>query len=318
MSASTSPSLIVLAFLAFFSTTLDDFAVVLVFLGKEFVKTHDVSNPVTRDALISIIIGQVLGFSLIVGIALGIGVGLRETIKEGVIDLIGFLPILLGIYKIYEVLHEDKYFDAMCTCMGCTKAIDEDIEEKGESGPLIVKNESSQEEAKANTDGDKLKEPSYISLAEKSDSKRNQNYGADGSTDKERDDGVAEEESSDSLQESTDLLPKNNTCCLCNSLIQEVAMYALMFGVDNIAIYVSLLSNLSNEEIAGAIVIFYSLLSLYLIIAVLIITKVSIFQDLFILDSHEKLMVVIEISVAPHVRQLLSIFFIKNFSLFFH
>ena len=266
MATSPSPSVITLAFLAFFSTTLDDFAVVLIFFGKEYVKTHDITNPKTRNAFISIAIGQILGFTLIVAIALGIGVGLRETIKEGYIDLIGFLPILLGLYKVYEILDDLKCFDAICSSIGCSKASEEEPMSEEETGPLIVRNNSAAEEGKTNLDNVKTvaKEPNYTSLTVK---------------DKVKDESFVEEESVDRVQESTAISPQKNNITCRDLLIEEVVMYALMFGVDNIAIYVSLLSNLSNEEIVGAIVVFYSLLCLYLIIAAFVILQVSLVKN---------------------------------------
>ena len=279
MASSASPSLITLAFLAFFSTTVDDFAVVLIFFGKEYVKTHDITNPKTRNAFISIIIGQILGFTLIVSIALGIGVGLRATIKEGYIDLIGFLPILLGLYKIYEILDELKCFDAICNSIERSKESEDEpisAEDKDEIVPLIVSSNSA-EEGKTNLDDEKkiVKESGYTNLAATSKGNGYETFGAHKDTDKVKDESSVEEESVNRIQESTVISPPLNNISCRDSLIEEVAMYALMFGIDNIAIYVSLLSNLSNEEIVGSIVVFYSLLCLYLIIAALVVLQVS-------------------------------------------
>ena len=60
---------ITLALLSFFSTTVDDFCVILIFFAREYVKTHSLSNPDTVLAFVKISIGQLIGFTIIANYA---------------------------------------------------------------------------------------------------------------------------------------------------------------------------------------------------------------------------------------------------------
>ena len=53
----------------------------------------------------------------------------------------------------------------------------------------------------------------------------------------------------------------------------EVGLYALLFGTDNIAIYVALFSVISVEEVVAVIAIFYAALLVYIAIAITIIVQ---------------------------------------------
>lgn len=275
MTASTYS--ISLAFLAFFSTTLDDFAVVLIFFGKEYVKTHDIYDLATRNAFISIIVGQILGFTMVVAISLGVGIGLRYTVEDSYIDLIGFLPILIGLYKVYQILDEDGYLISAYRSLCCVKlkTVEEEIDSsapqlKGETVPLLDKTDNS---SKKDVETTELKKADNSSIKGGKDEKLSesefQHYqsGSDGGKEEALEGGSTVEEI-----EEIKLVGKKGY--LCNALVEEVALYALLFGVDNIAIYVSLLCTLTNSEILASIVVFYSLLFVYLGIACLIITQV--------------------------------------------
>jgi hypothetical protein len=65
-----------------------------------------------------------------------------------------------------------------------------------------------------------------------------------------------------------------NMFSFLDPLTFEVAIYAIMFGTDNIAIYVALFSSVSLLETLGVSLFFYSLLFLYLVVAIFIIVKV--------------------------------------------
>lgn len=53
----------------------------------------------------------------------------------------------------------------------------------------------------------------------------------------------------------------------------QVGLYSLLFGTDNIAIYVALFSIISVEDLVTVVVIFYAALLVYIGIAVLIIVQ---------------------------------------------
>ena len=134
-----------LAALAFFSTTVDDFAVLLIFFAREYVKTNDIYHPETSLAMINITLGQLIGFTIIVGVSLAIGIGLGQVVEEKYLALIGFLPILIGLFKIYELGEEAGYLPpceccpAWCCC--CTPQEKEEDKEEGdtETGESSVK-----------------------------------------------------------------------------------------------------------------------------------------------------------------------------------
>ena len=126
-----------LAALAFFSTTVDDFAVLLIFFAREYVKTNDIYHPETSLAMINITLGQLIGFTIIVGISLAVGIGLGQVVEEKYLALIGFLPILIGLFKIYELGEEAGYLPpceccpAWCCC--CTPQDKEEEKPEGDS-----------------------------------------------------------------------------------------------------------------------------------------------------------------------------------------
>jgi cadmium resistance protein CadD (predicted permease) len=269
---------ITLALLSFFSTTVDDFCVILIFFAREYVKTHSLSNPDTTLAFVKISIGQLIGFSVIVGISLILGIGLHAVVDNDYIDLIGLLPIVIGLYKVYELLDEEGYL-ARCYSLCCCSPMPEaDADEEngeakmtvpqahGEKRPLIV-HEVSTDDAAAKK-------------AAKEDAKDGSSGGGGGDgngVDDAEIGTILNEESLETLNE----LDQTNSFVVCaksvfafvDPLTFEVAIYALMFGTDNIAIYVALFSNVTFLEILAVVVFFYSLLLLYLFIAIFIIIQ---------------------------------------------
>jgi cadmium resistance protein CadD (predicted permease) len=250
---------IVLAFLAFLSTTLDDFAVILIFFGREFVKTKDICNSSTRHDFGSIILGQILAFTIITAISLVIGFGLRKTVSDSYIDLIGFLPILIGLYKVFEILHEDGYlskcWDRVC-CKSQKKLLSEEAE--GENEPLV--------DSQDNRD----------SLSHRISSA----YGSSGLFEKTNplQDGLSPSryrgDSLDHLPDVDAAKPSKAYACWRNPLLEEVLLFGLLFGVDNISIYVSLFSNSTDADILVTVIVFYVLLLFYIGVAIAVITKV--------------------------------------------
>jgi cadmium resistance protein CadD (predicted permease) len=145
-----------LALLAFFSTAVDDFCVLLIFFSTEYGKYPDgLNDPKCQSAFVSISIGQFVGFTIIVALSLAIGVGLSQTVDEDYIDLIGFIPILIGLYQIYELLVEAKYVKPCCTCCSTEE---EKIEEETttaneEQQPLISSSEEKKDATPNASDG---------------------------------------------------------------------------------------------------------------------------------------------------------------------
>ena len=268
-----------LALLSFFSTTVDDFCVILIFFAREYVKNPSMSNPSTMLSFVKISTGQFIGFTIIVGASLILGIGLHSVVDQDYIDLIGLLPILLGLYKVYEILNEAGYFMKICCCFqytpinggtedsgqdsklpdignaerGITKGGNKFIEEEKECVELELANMSS-----TSTEDDKMSTKEKDTLSTPSTK--------------------TEEDAADALEEidssSATFLCAERMFFFLDPLTFEVAIYALMFGTDNIAIYVALFSNVSLLESAGVCLFFYAMLLVYLIAAIFIIVQV--------------------------------------------
>ena len=81
-------------------------------------------------------------------------------------------------------------------------------------------------------------------------------------------------DSLDHLPDVDAVKPSKAYACWRNPLLEEVLLFGLLFGVDNISIYVSLLSNSTDAEILVTVIVFYVLLMFYIGVAILVITKV--------------------------------------------
>jgi cadmium resistance protein CadD (predicted permease) len=271
---------ITLALLSFFSTTVDDFCVILIFFAREYVKTHSLSNPDTVLAFVKISIGQLIGFSIIVGVSLILGIGLHAVVDNDYIDLIGLLPIIIGLYKVYELLDEEGYLKRLrsfCCCMPHSEV--EDVTEakdvkhestaQGEKRPLIVHDSAAGAGGSTTAtkdDGMKQGARTDVDVDHVEGGAEGDNMGT-----------ILNEESLETLNEldqsnSFVVGAKSMFSCV-DPLTFEVAIYALMFGTDNIAIYVALFSNVTFLEILAVVVFFYSLLLLYLFIAIFVIIQ---------------------------------------------
>lgn len=86
-----------LAILAFSCTAVDDFCVVLIFfsLALDDARKNNKTDAELFEAYGKILMGSIIAFTVLVAISL-IGMGLGLLIPDGYIDLIGFIPILIG------------------------------------------------------------------------------------------------------------------------------------------------------------------------------------------------------------------------------
>lgn len=232
-------------------------------------KTNDICNSKTRHDFGSIVGGQILAFTIITLISLVIGVGLRQTVSEGYIDLIGFLPILIGLYKVFEILNEDGFFSSCSKFICCESREKASADQEGEIEPLVAN--SDRGGVLGGFDRDTL---SYqISSA----------YGSSGLFEKTNpinDSSYTTQYRADSVEYLPDVdaaKPSKAYACWRNPLLEEVLLFGLLFGVDNISIYVSLLSNSTDAEILVTVIVFYVLLMFYIGVAIVVITKVLYF-----------------------------------------
>jgi cadmium resistance protein CadD (predicted permease) len=273
---------ITLAFMAFLSTTLDDFTVVLIFFGREYVKTHNMYDPKTRAAFFSIVLGQFLAFTIIVVIALGIGIGLRKAISDSYIDLIGFLPVMIGLYKIYEILDEDGYLECCWNGLCCVSPKSDEGDAGHESDALVPESGDRDDTILSTMDRDVLSQMVANAYGSQGifDGRKNPADGGNTPSEGIRNTPVVGETGlttghTDTTDEGNSELKADKISSCRDPLIEEVTLFGLLFGVDNISIYVSLICNMTDTEIVAVLVVFYSLLTFYLGIALLIITKVA-------------------------------------------
>lgn len=268
-----------LAMLSFFSTTVDDFCVILIFFAREYVKTYNISDPGTVLSFIKISIGQLIGFTIIVLVSLVLGIGLHSVVDSNYIDLIGLLPVFVGVYKVYEVVVELGFCSAPCCCFKYT-AISGGTDDSNRDSKLP-------ESLKV---GEGMKTHGVAYLAEEKETLglelvsiaiTDESSGfSDGTGDKSGGsvNPLEIEEPIDELEEVDDssslFLIVKRIFFFLDPLTFEVAVYALMFGTDNIAIYVALFSNVSLLETLGVCFFFYAMLLLYLVMALFIIIQV--------------------------------------------
>jgi cadmium resistance protein CadD (predicted permease) len=268
-----------LAMLSFFSTTVDDFCVILIFFAREYVKTYNISDPGTVLSFIKISIGQLIGFTIIVLVSLVLGIGLHSVVDSNYIDLIGLLPILLGAYKVYEIAIESACCSSLCCCFKYT-AISGDTDDSNLDSKLP---DSSKIEEGMGTQGTvylaEEKEPTGLELVSIAVTNESSSF-SDGTEDKSGGtmNSLEIEEPIDELEEVDDssslFLIVKRIFFFLDPLTFEVAVYALMFGTDNIAIYVALFSNVSLLETLAVCLFFYVMLLLYLVMALFIIIQV--------------------------------------------
>ena len=261
--------------LAFLSTTVDDFAVVLIFFAREYQKDIPLSRKSFQFYIVAF--GQFVGFIIIVSVSLLLGTGLRAVVPSDYMDCIGFLPIAFGIYKAYVILSNGGLkMETMWNCFHYSAK-----ETKlNETSPLIsddkqhacvpsVKNEDNSSFSEGLID---------VSDDEESSCKPSTKDKDNASLHCVSPQLVPHDEFLDDINEIDNssfilTVQKYMSCCY-NALFFEVMMYALMFGTDNIAIYVALFSDVSYFIAALYTIMFYGLLVVYTCLALLLVIKV--------------------------------------------
>lgn len=87
---------------SFAITNIDDMFVLAAFFAESY--TSDTLTP------LKITIGQYVGFTIIVAISM-IGFGIAQALPSEPIGFLGLLPILLGIWKLFELYFDDESED---------------------------------------------------------------------------------------------------------------------------------------------------------------------------------------------------------------
>jgi hypothetical protein len=91
------------SYLPHFSSTIDDFTIMFVFLSRSQKEFKD-----SKLGCFKVMIGQMIGFSMVIFISLTASLfGL--LISEKYMDLVGFFPLLIGLYKFWELCINADY-----------------------------------------------------------------------------------------------------------------------------------------------------------------------------------------------------------------
>lgn len=303
---SNSSRVFITAVLAFISTTLDDFAVILMFFGKAN------SSENVRLGYIRTVIGMTLGFTFIIAISL-IGLVMGHFLPGKYVALMGFIPLLIGIQKLYEVLRDDGYL-RLCGLKPENEEEVHDRERNSSDGLTLFEGHNV---ATSKTDIDSSRHKNLLnhdSLTENpildcrigeahNFSTLESKYEASKPTDDNDDDdglkitiggdsqievdntshAIPTENSSDNLAQENDnqgdeeeaestflsrLVTRLCKNCL-DSFTLEVLGFAIACSSDNIAIYISLFSSTTTLDVFIVIVIFYLMLAVNLSIAMM-------------------------------------------------
>jgi cadmium resistance protein CadD (predicted permease) len=272
---------VISAVLAFFSTTMDDFAVLLIFFSKA-----QVEYPTEiRKAYLKVIAGQTLGFTIVILISL-IGMVLGLIIPQNYIDLIGFFPLLMGLWNAYELMDDNG-----CLKICNTASDDEDpstesgeqkdsLEELQAPNPIVQAASqirlalSRKLSSKRSADGFKRLSESLRSTTKNSTSTDVESNvlhksGADktvvtyGSIHGDKEDEEAEHSV---IADAVKAMLSN----FVDPFMLEVCVVALIFSSDNIAIYMSIFASIGPWYVFLTCAIFYALLAFNIITAILL------------------------------------------------
>lgn len=248
------------ALIAFCSTTIDDFAVLLIFYSRAK------SMPNRTIGYIRVILGQTLGFTIVVIISL-FGMILGTFFSQEYINIIGLIPLYLGLQKLYEILEDEEFFSKcyICFCRrptlsGYTSV--PDVEHGSKQGNIINLGVPIDQE----TDS-----------SHKDDSPRSRPVSSPRSPRLEKlRESIVHVQHGDPLPEPENqytLRFKHVAESLLDPFTIEVTLYALMFSSDNLGIYTALFATMPASEILLVVVLLYGLLFLSAILA-MIVTQV--------------------------------------------
>lgn len=266
--SSLSERVIGSAVIAFVSTTIDDFAVMIIFFGKASANPNLLNN----GGYTKVAVGQMLGFTVVVVVSL-IGLGIGAAVPPGYVGLIGFIPILLGAKALIELIHE-IYFSKK-EAKGTHHHVQDsaDLEARVEA---LVKTSPRAPSDKTSMFGKKIHATDDGSSSVTSFDPAASDLNADGSA-KSLDHVAATPKLDPIPQADTDVeLSESNALStfaakifgpMLDPFTLEVMSYAVACSSDNIAIYISLFAATTPINVGIIILLFYILSFLNIFIA---------------------------------------------------
>jgi cadmium resistance protein CadD (predicted permease) len=231
-------SVLVPSIFGFLSTSVDDFAVMLIY----FAQAQLMEN--SRDGYIKVIVAQTMAFTAVIAVSL-LGILLGVLVPMSYVDLIGILPLLIGIVQCYEL---------------CTEKADVLNTINGERYQNIDGN--AEEDFLYSLDPPQWFEEENISLIHDKSSS---------ATLKDKV-GINSNYSVASVMENRTCLDK-----LFDPFFFEVLVFALVCSCDNIAIYVAMFAAMKQWEVLVIVLLFYVLLGFTVLISIFIV-QVSFFD----------------------------------------
>lgn len=218
-----------------------------------------------------VILGQTLGFTIVVAISL-FGMVLGSFFSQEYINVIGCIPLYLGLQKLYEILEDEQVFVNIYNCFCRRPALSgytsiPDVEHGTKQGAIInlgVPAEASILDNSENTSPKSrpTSSPRSPRTAKRRESMEHAQHG----------DPLPEPEGEFSLRF------KHFAESILHPFTIEVMLYALMFSSDNLGIYTALFATMPTSEIVLVITLLYGLLAISAVLA-MIVTQVRSAYD---------------------------------------
>lgn len=268
------PSFLVSTIIAFFSTTIDDFAIMLYF----FAMAENEKTPAAkRLQYVKVIAGQSIGFSIVILVSL-VGFVLGLLIPEDYIDLIGFIPIIAGFMKLHEVLDEEGYLEncpAWCRGGGDDNKEGDNKSDSGAKYSGLPQTDDAIETGVVKTaeltGGAVSSYNNPAVTAPKAMYREGEEEGED-----EKLEPPADTSEGNCLSKAFSMMCQS---CL-DPFTREVTIMALICSSDNVAIYIAIFATEKKWEVFLTVILFYLLLALNIISAIALM-KVSLSSLLF-------------------------------------
>ena len=255
------PSFIISTTIAFFSTTIDDFAIMLYFFA---LAENEKTPAAKRLQYVKVVAGQTIGFSIVILVSL-IGFVLGLFIPEDYVDLIGVIPIIAGLMKLHEVLDEEGYLDSCPTWCRASSGDGDGKDDKPDSGkytPVTTAEEQAENGLSKSAELTGGPTSSYNNPAVIAPTTMHRGEGEDADDDDNKPPADTSEGNIMSKAFST----------LCQSCIdpftREVTVMALICSSDNVAIYIAIFATEKKWEVFLTIIMFYLLLTLNIVAAI--------------------------------------------------
>jgi cadmium resistance protein CadD (predicted permease) len=235
-------SIFLKSIVAFFSTTIDDFAILLMFYAKAKQMTGILPY-------VQVIMGQTLGFTFVVICSLT-GLILGSFIPQKYLNIIGIIPLILGLRKGYEVLADDGYFTMFSNYLSFSST----------NGYTEINEQNTYDHANI-----------FINIPNNSETSE---YGLEYSSPRARL-GVLIQRGEKPPQ--TGIIAYIVTCTqgtiesITNPFTHEVFLYTIVCSSDNIGIYIALFATMTVNQVIKIIILFYSLLLLSVVAALALV-----------------------------------------------